>query len=161
MATGRQCATRSTITPTKTCSANLYRCKLHINYPQLKALFLALKEFQDLCLNNIILIATDNTTVVAYINKDGGNEVNPPVCPTMENPYLVLQETGYSQSSTHFRLAECDRRQAIQARPHHPDRMVPPSRGLPGIMFPVAPASSGPVCQQVQQQTATLHITGT
>ena len=40
--------------------------KLHINH------FLALKEFQDLCSNNIVLVATDNTTVVGYINKEGG-----------------------------------------------------------------------------------------
>ena len=46
--------------------------KLHINHLELKAVFLALKEFQDLCSNNIVLVATDNTTVVAYINKEGG-----------------------------------------------------------------------------------------
>ena len=34
--------------------------------------FLALKEFQDLCSNNIVLVATDNTTVFTYINKEGG-----------------------------------------------------------------------------------------
>ena len=46
--------------------------KLHINHLELKAVFLALKEFQDLISNNIILVATDNTTVVAYINKEEG-----------------------------------------------------------------------------------------
>ena len=46
--------------------------KLHINHLELKAVFLALKEFQDLCSNNIVLVAIDNTTVVAYINKEGG-----------------------------------------------------------------------------------------
>ena len=46
--------------------------KLHINHLELKVVFLALKEFQDLCSNNIVLVATDNTTVVAYINKEGG-----------------------------------------------------------------------------------------
>ena len=40
--------------------------KLHIHYLELKAVFLALKEFQDLCKSKIFLIATDNTTVVAY-----------------------------------------------------------------------------------------------
>ena len=44
---------------------------------QLKAVFLALKEFQSLCANNMVLIATDNTTVVAYINKEGGMESGP------------------------------------------------------------------------------------
>ena len=46
--------------------------KLHINYLELKAVFLALKEFQKPCFSNIVLIATDNTTVVSYINKEGG-----------------------------------------------------------------------------------------
>ena len=33
---------------------------------------LALKEFRTLVCNKTVLIATDNTTVVAYINKEGG-----------------------------------------------------------------------------------------
>ena len=96
-----QCPYRPTITPNKTCSANLYRrikrrvgrslkhiargtwslpeSKLHINYLELKAVFLALKEFQDLCIHKIILVATDNTTVVSYINKEGGMRSDP-VC---------------------------------------------------------------------------------
>ena len=45
---------------------------MHINYLELKSVFLALKEFQDLCSGKIVLVATDNTTVVSYINKEGG-----------------------------------------------------------------------------------------
>ena len=44
--------------------------KLHINY-------LELKEFQDLCQNNIVLIATRNTTVNTYINKEAGIKLGP------------------------------------------------------------------------------------
>ena len=51
---------------------SLPESKLHINHLELKAVFLALKEFQDLCWNNIVLVATDTTTVVDYINKEGG-----------------------------------------------------------------------------------------
>ena len=51
--------------------------KLHINYLELKAVFLALKEFQNLCVERIILVATDNTTVVAYINKEGAMRSGP------------------------------------------------------------------------------------
>ena len=92
VAGGKQCAPSSIITPTKSCSAIVYRCikrrlgahlnnhtatgtwslpesKLHINYLERETVFLALKEFQDLCQNNIVLIATDNTTVVAYVNN--------------------------------------------------------------------------------------------
>ena len=41
------------------------------------AVFLALKELQDLCLNTIVLIATDNATLVAYINKEWGIKSGP------------------------------------------------------------------------------------
>ena len=51
--------------------------KLHINYLELKAVFLALREFQDLCVGKMVLVATDNTTVVAYINKEGGMRSGP------------------------------------------------------------------------------------
>ena len=42
--------------------------------------------------------------VVAYLKSVcvGGEEVRPSLCPTMENPDLVLQETG--SSLTHSRL---------------------------------------------------------
>ena len=46
--------------------------RLHINFLELKAVFLALKSFEDLCWDQVVLIATDNTTVVSYINKEGG-----------------------------------------------------------------------------------------
>ena len=118
--------------------------KLHINHLELKAVFLALKEFQDLCLNNIVLIATDNTTVVAYINKEGGGGM----------------KTGNSQSSTHPRLAERDSRQIVQIRPDHSNGMVLSPRGLPNHILQVAPAPSGTVCHQVQQQTTTVCVTG-
>ena len=50
---------------------SLLESKLHINCLELKAVFLALKEFQDHYENNIVLIATDNTTLVAYIDEGG------------------------------------------------------------------------------------------
>ena len=46
--------------------------KLHIYYLELKAVFLALKEFKNICSDKTVLVATDNTTVVSYINKEGG-----------------------------------------------------------------------------------------
>ena len=45
---------------------------LHINFLELKAVFLALKSFEHLCRGQIVLVAMDNTTVVSYINKEGG-----------------------------------------------------------------------------------------
>ena len=56
---------------------SLPESKLHINFLELKAVFLALKEFQDLCIHKIVLVATDNTTVVSYINKEGSMRSGP------------------------------------------------------------------------------------
>ena len=108
---------------------SLPESKLHINYLELKVVFLALREFQDLCENNIVLVATDNTT-----------EVRPSACPTVENPDLGPEKTGYSQSPTHSRPAESVSRQAIQARTYHSNDTSPP-RGLLSNMQQVAPAS--------------------
>ena len=55
---------------------SLPESKLHINYLELKAVFLALQEFQDLCIHKIVLVETDNTTVVSYI-KEGGMRSGP------------------------------------------------------------------------------------
>ena len=54
-------------------------------------MFVALKEFQDLCTDKIVLVATDNTTVVSYINKEGGMRLGPTLCPIVENLDLVHQ----------------------------------------------------------------------
>ena len=60
--------------------ANLYKGSVvrpgkkatHINVLELKAVALALQRFKDQCQNQTVLVATDNSTVVAYINKQGG-----------------------------------------------------------------------------------------
>ena len=46
--------------------------RLHINVLELKAVSLALRDFKDQCQNQTVLVATDNSTMVAYINKQGG-----------------------------------------------------------------------------------------
>ena len=46
--------------------------RLHINVLELKAVSLALRDFKDQCQNQTVLVVTDNLTVVAYINKQGG-----------------------------------------------------------------------------------------
>ena len=112
---------------------SLPESKLHINHLEIKAVFLALKEFQDLCCNNIVLVATDTSGCLYQQRR--GDEVGLPVCPTVENPVLVYQETGNSQSTSHPRLAEHDSRQAIQTWPDHSNRVVPSSRGVPSYML--------------------------
>ncbi|XP_039904294.1 uncharacterized protein LOC120744181 [Simochromis diagramma] len=49
----------------------------HINWLELLAAFLALRHFLPLLRNHHVLIRTDNTTVVAYINRQGGLRSRP------------------------------------------------------------------------------------
>ena len=183
VAEGRQCTYRPTIIPNKTCSANIYRrisrrvgrslkrahckrnwvlpgSKLHINYLELKAVFLALKEFQDPCSNKIVLVATDNTTVVSYINKEGGMRSGP-LCALLWRILTWCTRKQVTLSPTYSRPAEHGSRQAIQARSDHPNRVVSPSRGLPLNMQQVAPAQNRLICHEVQQQVASVCVTVT
>ena len=140
---------------------SLPESKLHINQLELKAVFLALKDFRTLVCNKTVLMATDNTTVVAYINKEGGDEVGLAVCPTVETTVLVHQATSNPQGTSHPRPVERDSRQAIQAWPNHSNRVVASSWSVQSYMQPVAPTPSGPVCHQIQQQTSSVCLTGT
>ena len=46
--------------------------RLHINVLELKVVSLALRSFKDQCQNQTVLVSTDNSTVVVFINKQGG-----------------------------------------------------------------------------------------
>ena len=182
VAGGKQCASRSTITPTKTCSADICRrIKRRVGRP--------LKRTH--CKGNLVL-SRKQVTHKPLGTKGGlsgpkivprplfkqhspgshrqhnsgclyqqgrGDEVGLPVCPTVENPVLVHQETGKSLGTSHPRPAELDSRQAIQTWPDHSNRMIHSPRSFSSYMLPVEPASSGLVCHQIQQQTPTVCVT--
>ena len=129
------------------CKRNLVPSRKQAAYKQeLKAVFLALKEFQDLCQDKIVLVATDNTTVVSYINKEGGMRSGPLCALLWRILTWCSKETSNSQSPTHPRPAERGIRQAMQARPDHPDRVVSPYRGFLNNMQQLAPAKNRPIC---------------
>lgn len=70
----------------QTCSGtwSLAFQKEHINVLEMKAVLLALNHFQLDLLNTSLLLATDNTTVVAYLKNQGGTH-----CPTL---YLIARD---------------------------------------------------------------------
>ena len=119
-------------------------------------LFLALKEFQDLCLNKIILIARQHHSCCQH--KQGRrHEVRPTVCHIGVNPDLLLKKSDDRQGPTHTRPVERGGRQDIQARQEQPNRVVSPSRGLPVDMHQVAFISNRPIYNEVQQ-VASLRV---
>ena len=110
-------------------------------------------------MHKIVLVDTDNTTVVSYISREGGMRSGP-LCALL---WRILTWGARNQVTlkARHRLAEYGRRQAIQARPDHPIRVVSPSGGLPSNMQQVAPASTRPICHEVQQQVALVCVTST
>ena len=184
VAGGKQCASRSTITPSKTCSANLYRrIKRRVGHPlrgaHCKGTVVPTREqvtHKPLGAESSISSSKrvsnpslQQDSVGSYRQHNSGclyrqrkgDEIGLSVCPTVENSVLVQQAASNPQGTSHPRPAERDSRQAIQAWPDHSNRVVTSSRSVPSCMFKVASATSGPVCHQVQQQTTTVCITGT
>ena len=53
---------------------------LHINLLEMKALFLGLQAFQEVVAGHHVTAMCDNSTVVAYVNKQGGTVPGPYVC---------------------------------------------------------------------------------
>ena len=104
--------------------------------------------------------STDNTTVVSYINKEGGMRSGS-LCALLWRILTWCIRKQVTQSSTHSRPAEHGSRQAIQAKPDHPNRVVSPSRGLPNNMMQVSPAKNRPICHEVQQQVTSVCVTNT
>ena len=183
VAGGKQCASRSTITPTKTCSVDIYRrikrrvgcslkrahCKGNLVTSRKQVAYKPLgtkgglsgpKRVPRPLLQQHSPGSHRQHNSGCLYQEGRGDEIGLPVCPTMENPVLMHQETGNSQSTSHPRPAERDRRQAIQTWLDHSNGVVPSPRGFPSYMLPVAPAPSGPVCHQIQHQTATVCVNG-
>ena len=134
---------------------------LHINFLELKAVFLAIRQFEQLCKDQIVLVATDNTTVVSYINKQGGYEVRLSLCPPVETSVLVPPQRHNLEGKAHSRSLERDSGQTVQTQPSDSNRVVPISAGVHSLVFQVDPASGGFICNPVQSQATTVCLTGT
>ena len=174
-----QCPNRPTITPNKACSANLYRrIKRRVGRSFKRAygkrnLFPSRKQaaYQSSRTQGSVLSLKrvprplhrqDRQYHSGIVYKQGRRyEVGSALRPFVENLDLVYQESSDSQGPTYPRPPKRGSGQAIQARPDHPNRVVSPSRGLPGYMQPVTPASNRLICHEVQQQVASICVTST
>ena len=87
------------------------------------------------------------------------HEVGPPVCPLVENPDLVYHKTGYPQSQTHSRRAECGSRQAIKVGQTNQTEWSLLSEVFSINMQQVAQAADRTICNKVQQQAALVCVT--
>ena len=183
VAEGRQCTPRSTITPNKACSANLYRCikrrvgrslrrtnckrgmvttgKQAAYKPSgTKSCISGSKRVPRPLLGQDCPGSNGQHKRSGLYKQGRRHEVGHTLCPIVENLDLVYQETSDSQGPTHPRSPKCSSRQTIQTGSDHPDRVVPPSRSFPNLMQQVALASNRPIRHEVQQ-VAPICVTGT
>ena len=117
VAGGKQCATRSTITPSKTCSADLYRrikrrvgrslgqphCKRNLVPSREQVTHKPLRAKSGISSSKRVSNPSlQQDSVGSYrqhnsgclYQQTGGDEVGVTVCPTVENPVLVHQTAG-------------------------------------------------------------------
>lgn len=73
---------------------------LHINFPELKAVSLALLQFLPALTPAHLLIRSDNTTVVAYLNNQGDTH-SPEMSLEVENLLIRLDNLGFSLAVKH------------------------------------------------------------
>ena len=127
----------------------------HINVLELKAVSLALRSFKDQCQNQTVLVATDNSTVVAYINKE---ELSRDVCSLVEDHDLVPSLSHNIESQTHSRVSECDGQPSVQVEPSAVNRMVTASAGIQTDLSKVVHFSCRSICHSSETQTSTVRI---
>ena len=133
--------------------------RLHINFLELKAVFLAVKSFEHLWRDQIVLIATDNTTVVSYINKEGSIRSGS-LCALLWRLLSWCHLRGIVLRARHIPGRLNVSRQALQTQSSDTDRVVPISAGVQSLVLKMGPATCGPICNPVQSQTSQVCVTG-
>ena len=97
---------------------------LHINNLELRAVFLALQHFQSHIYNSCVMAASNNSSVVAYLKKQGGTH-SPSLCMLVwELLYWCHHRNIHISSQAYSREIECFGRQPVSPRPNSPHRMV-------------------------------------
>ena len=128
----------------------------HINLLEMKAV-LALQFFKTDCRNNQVLIASDHTSVVAYINKQGGKK-SAELCPNVENSHLVSPKQCHTQSKKRTRLTQCDSGRPLKEEPDPINRVVPFSTDFQTNFQTLGESPSGPVRNQPEQKTSYICL---
>ena len=128
--------------------------RLHINVLELKAVSLALRDFKDQCQNQTVLVATDNSTVVAYINKQGGTH-SAEMCALLWKIMTWCHHYHITlKAQAHSRVPECDGRPAIQVQPSAVNRMVSAPTGLQTDLPEVVHTSCRLICHSPEPQNS-------
>ena len=125
---------------------------------ELKEVILALHHWVTILQGHHVFIATDNTTVLAYINKQGGTH-SYLLLRLVVDLFLWLQTRDInSPSQTHSGLPRCDSRPIVSAEPAHHDRVESPPRSHESDIQTVGNSSSGHVCHSPQHASSPVCL---
>ena len=129
--------------------------RLHINVLELKAVSLALRRFKDQCQHQTVLVATDNSTVVAYINKQGGTH-SAEMCALL---WKIMTWCHHYHITLKARLIPgCLNVMADQVQPSAVHRVVTASTGVQTDLPQVVHSSCRPVCHSSEPQTPAIRV---
>ncbi len=117
----------------------------HINCLELWAVHLALWQFRPLLLGKHVLVRTDNTAAVSYINRLLRYTIPPHVTARPPSPPLESHAVQVTARCSHPGEAQsCGRRTLTTA--HTPRRVATPSRDEPADLESIWGSSGRPVC---------------
>ena len=132
--------------------------QLHINVLELKAVLLALKGFQENLQGQSVLICSDNSTVVSYLNKEEGTH-------SIEMCALIWRILAFTNSrriqirARHVPGSlKCDSRLPIKKGQGHTNRVVPSPTDIQPNLQSLAHTIGRPVCNSSKLQTSNLCI---
>ena len=131
---------------------------LHINLLEMKAVFLALQFFKTDCRNHQVLIASDSTSVVTYINKQGDTK-SAELCALMWRilTWCHLNKVTF-KSKTCTSLTPCDRGRPLKEEPDQINRVVSFSTDFQTNFQTLGEAPCGLVCNQPEQKTSYICL---
>ena len=134
------------------------QAQLHINVLELKAVLLALKGFQENLQGQSVLICSDNSTVVSYLNKEEGTH-------SIEMCALIWRILAFTNSrriqirARHVPGSlKCDSRLPIKKGQGHTNRVVPSPTDIQPNLQSLAHTIGRPVCNSSKLQTSNLCI---
>ncbi|XP_071854641.1 uncharacterized protein [Apostichopus japonicus] len=129
----------------------------HINSLEMLAVKRALESFHGNLLNTATTVFTDNTTVVAYINRQGRTH-SERLCQLAWEVLMTARDSGMTLRASHIAgKTKCDGRCPVQ-RTDGPQRVGTVSRNMQQDLQSPRQTDGGPVCDGGERQTSYILL---
>ncbi len=130
----------------------------HINLLELKAVGQALGQLQQVVSGKSVLVSSDNTTVVAYLNKQGGTHSVPLCLGDQETSAVVPTVCDFAEGQAHRWQGEHPRGLSVQRTQGRPHRVEVVSRGSQCGDSQMGRPVAGSVCNLPEQSAAVVRL---